>query len=785
MKAIVRAGLLIAAFAAVVAPATAAAETINVDIRTDEFNNDGECSLREAVEAANLDNAGTQTEDGCETGTPGSSDTVDLPGGAPYTLTTAVVNNDIMTGDLEVTDADGTTFLGDGSGSSVIDGGGQDRILDISAASGAVTVNGLTVQNGEPPTGNGGGILTMADLTLENARVTDNQSGGTGGGVIATQMATLLTLNSSTIDLNTAVSSGGGVNLSEADLVASGDSHIDDNDALAGGGINGANGDADITLNPGVTVDDNNVTATGGGIAHNSGNSDVDLVLDQVAMSGNDATSSTQARGGAIYFVGLGSVEITDSRLQNNTIQGVQASGGAIHAGMSGGSPISIDRSLLSGNSVTVVDDATVATDHGGGALSTPVAAMGTGLVNVTNSRFLGNTVTMNDPQDFAIGGAISSKGQLTVDSTTFDDNGTAGTPQSSQGGAINVLQPSGPTGIINSTFSGNHLVDAPLDNNDSGGAVWVFKSAAAPVTVAHSTFTGNVSPDAASALTVNGGADTNYTVRGSIFAENDPSACVPGGFAGNLAAPDHNVDTGNSCGADLANQVVQLGSLAANGGPIAGNGPALTHYLTGPPAVLGLVPGASCLDLDANPLLVDQRGAPRQTGGTCEPGAVELISCDAVPAFTGSAGDDTISTVSFGAHNAFHTLGGADTVTGDADANQLCGGDDGDDLTGGAGADSLSGDGGDDDIFARDGVADTISCGAGTDTVETDAQGVDTIAGDCETVNFLAPPGGGNPPQTPPTTTPPATTPTPKCKKGQKLKKGKCVKKKKRKKRK
>ncbi len=96
----------------------------------------------------------------------------------------------------------------------------------------------------------------------------------------------------------------------------------------------------------------------------------------------------------------------------------------------------------------------------------------------------------------------------------------------------------------------------------------------------------------------------------------------------------------------------------------------------------------------------------------------------------------------------------GADQLTGGPAADQLSG-DDGDDvLAGGAGADvaigglggdEVSGDAGDDDIRVRDGIQDVVRCGEGADKVDADT--LDEIAGDCETVvrtPMLAPPGAG-----------------------------------------
>ena len=84
----------------------------------------------------------------------------------------------------------------------------------------------------------------------------------------------------------------------------------------------------------------------------------------------------------------------------------------------------------------------------------------------------------------------------------------------------------------------------------------------------------------------------------------------------------------------------------------------------------------------------------------------------------------------------------GADTLVGGSAADELAGGEGNDLVSGGAGDDVLSGDpgtdgldGGDgaDRILARDGEADSITCGPGADTA--DADGLDTVHADCEGV--------------------------------------------------
>jgi Thrombospondin type 3 repeat/RTX calcium-binding nonapeptide repeat (4 copies) len=90
----------------------------------------------------------------------------------------------------------------------------------------------------------------------------------------------------------------------------------------------------------------------------------------------------------------------------------------------------------------------------------------------------------------------------------------------------------------------------------------------------------------------------------------------------------------------------------------------------------------------------------------------------------------------------------GADALDTGAANDELSGGEGNDLLNGGAGTDVISGDqgsdtltGGDgsDRIASRDGEPDSVSCGAGNDTVDGDT--VDRIGGDCENVSRIAMP--------------------------------------------
>lgn len=86
-----------------------------------------------------------------------------------------------LNGQLNVTDPAGLTITGNGASNTKIDGGGVDRVFNVTA--GDITFNDLTIQNGKTA-GNGGGILANQNVTLNNSVVQDNTArNGSGGGI--------------------------------------------------------------------------------------------------------------------------------------------------------------------------------------------------------------------------------------------------------------------------------------------------------------------------------------------------------------------------------------------------------------------------------------------------------------------------------------------------------------------------------------------------------------------------------------------------------------------------
>ena len=161
--------------------ATVAAVDIPVTTPTDLIDLNGDCSLREAIEAANTDSA----VDGCPAGA--GADVILIPTGTITLSISPVLTDTNATGDLDLLTE--MTLQGVDARSTVIDGAGIDRILHISTTA-AVTVADLALTNGRAPSatgssGNeisqkgedGGGILNEGRLTLQRVTVSNNRAG--------------------------------------------------------------------------------------------------------------------------------------------------------------------------------------------------------------------------------------------------------------------------------------------------------------------------------------------------------------------------------------------------------------------------------------------------------------------------------------------------------------------------------------------------------------------------------------------------------------------------------
>lgn len=279
----------------------AQAATLSVNTTADELNSGGDCSLREAIQAANTDVA----VDACLAG--GGADTIDLPAGT-YTLGIAGKDEESnATGDLDITA--NLTINGAGLATTTVEGAGSnfDRVFDV--ASGVTSeISGVTIQNGSIHSGSdpsGGGIRNGGTLTVERSALRDNTSNQDGGGIVNSGT---LTVTNSTFAGNEANFFGQG--LANFGILTVTESLFTDNGFLvfgSGGGI--SNGEGAVATVTNVTFSGNRVGFFGGGLFQAGGGGMVTVTSSTVTGSEN---------GGGIYNEGVGSIVVLKNTIVAN-----------------------------------------------------------------------------------------------------------------------------------------------------------------------------------------------------------------------------------------------------------------------------------------------------------------------------------------------------------------------------------------------------------------------------------------------------------------------------------
>ncbi|MEM7737779.1 MAG: hypothetical protein AAF267_18530 [Deinococcota bacterium] len=210
------------------------------------LNDTGAGSLRDAITAA------------------GEGDTITFQAGLSGTINVGV-EIAINENDLTI-DATGTTIAVDGQGTS--------RVFRHTGT-GILTINNLTIQNGNNA-GNGGGILSNGDVNIINSTLAENRS-GVGGGIFVFGTATI---TNSIVHGNRADGFGGGGVVSIGGNVVMINSMTFGNFTVGNGG--GVGTDSNIVL-INSTVSGNR--ATNGGGAFSFGNT----ILNNSLVLGNDA----------------------------------------------------------------------------------------------------------------------------------------------------------------------------------------------------------------------------------------------------------------------------------------------------------------------------------------------------------------------------------------------------------------------------------------------------------------------------------------------------------------
>jgi CSLREA domain-containing protein len=279
--------------------------TIKVNTKADD-NKEGNCSLREAIEAANTN----QPVDKCAAGSDAEQDAILFSLGKKATIT---LGSDV----LLITDDAGLTIDGRKAKITV---SGNDAVRVFRVEPGAVfNLRNLTVADGNSFFGagllNNGGEVQVWNSTFSGNSASDN------GGAIENSGGGALTVTNSTISGNSAGGVGGGILNASGTLTVTNSTFSGNSSAggVGGGGIYNDLGTLEVTNS---TFSGNSATDTGGGITNSSFGT---LEVTNSTFSKNSANN-----GGGIFNFNTATLRNT---IVANSTQGGNCGGGITDAG--------------------------------------------------------------------------------------------------------------------------------------------------------------------------------------------------------------------------------------------------------------------------------------------------------------------------------------------------------------------------------------------------------------------------------------------------------------------
>ena len=584
----------------VAAPVQAA--TITVTTVVNAVADDGACSFREAVQAANTDAA----VDVCPAGD--GADTIRFSAKLP-----------------------GLDF--DTSGSEIVVSGpltieglvpGQGRVLFVPDEEAArvfrITAGPFTLADADILAGsaeNGACVLLEAgvDAVFERAELSGCEAERSGGAIYNTSGTLTLVdvVVSDSFALGAEPGEGGGGIYNAGTLVLRGETLLSSNGTSADGGA--VYNAGTLTAERGVSIDSNEAER-GGGVA-----SAGTAVLDGIELNSNRASL-----GGGL-FVAAGAVRLTGGDVNSNQ---AFVSGGNVWVGPA--AAFEADGALLSDARA----DGTEAGEGGGNVYSEGDVAITGGVVNFGSALGVG-------------GGLLVRGGTAVIDGATLEQN------DAGQGGAVAVeegeaqlvrarvvnnqagvsrFEPNGPGLGASASVSGGTLtlrqsLLAGGEATSAGGGLYL---SGGSVDAENVTLSGNTAPTGAGAdvaggtlrlsrvtVTANaataegGGVQGAFTLVGSVLAGN----AAPNGpdCAGEALSEDFNVvGSAEGCAVSGATASTVVGEDAGLG-PLAQNG--------GPTESHALLAESPAVDLGGSAPAVDQRGFGR-TVGPADAGAYE-----------------------------------------------------------------------------------------------------------------------------------------------------------------
>jgi predicted outer membrane repeat protein len=330
-----RATLLAGLMAAIgLAGATAADATSYMVTTTSDSSASGQCTLRDAMNAAN----GSVTP-GSSCSTPGTgTDTIAFQSG--LTPPTIMLGSSLPT----IVSGETLTIQGPTTPGIAIDGGGKFRAMSVNSGA-TLNISDLTIANGNSGP-QGGGILNGGTLKVTNCTFSGNSTLGQGGGIYNTGT---LTVTNSTFSSNTAAFGGGGAIDNNFGTLKVTNSTFSGN-STTGGGDGGAIFGFGTFTN--CTFSSN--TATVGGAIDGGG------IFTNSTFSGNSASD-----GGAI----LGGGTFTNCTFSSNTatVGGAILGGGTFTNCTFSGNHASLGGGIFNGGATATLKGTILASSPSGG----------------------------------------------------------------------------------------------------------------------------------------------------------------------------------------------------------------------------------------------------------------------------------------------------------------------------------------------------------------------------------------------------------------------------------
>lgn len=276
------------------------AANIEVNSLADDVDNDGECTLREAVASADTDSTSGPAAGECGAGS--GTDTITFSSSGTITRSTVSpfgVN---------------TAMTIDGTGQSIVIDGNSSLMFDVNSPAN-LTIKNLTITNCMSGSAGGAieseGILTITNSTLHN------NSAYLGGAVYS---ANKLTITNSVVENNSASNDGAGIYNKGGTLIISNTTFSTNKTAPSGVHRGGAiysdnTGTLEVTNSTFVDNEAHSFLGEGGAI-YIAGTGSVT----NSTFYGNSTIGAAPASfGGAICIASGGALTMTNCTLSNNT----------------------------------------------------------------------------------------------------------------------------------------------------------------------------------------------------------------------------------------------------------------------------------------------------------------------------------------------------------------------------------------------------------------------------------------------------------------------------------